>query len=89
MTTQTIPAAAALAALLDAQADDDLVHVVRACDPDLALCGAQVPGDDWDVNDDDTETCAGCLAVERSGDALHLASCITCRTAPAGWWLTH
>lgn len=68
--------------------DDDLTHVVRACDPDTALCGEHVPGDCFTDQDDvDDPECPECTAIERTGDVVHVARCGVCRgTEGVRWW---
>jgi hypothetical protein len=59
--------------------EDDLVHTVCHCDPDLALCGTDVTGEPWD---DDGEDCAECERLDQL-DELAGRSDLQCfRCAP-------
>lgn len=45
--------------------DDELVHLVCECDPDVALCGVKVPGDRWVSDGVEVERdCVVCLDLE-------------------------
>lgn len=78
MTTST-PTAAELAATFAVVPDEDLEHLVRFCDPDTALCGEHVPGEEFTDPDEAAPRCPECVAIDRTGDAVHVAGCVTCR----------
>ncbi|MBZ6258828.1 hypothetical protein KVH22_25265 [Streptomyces olivaceus] len=59
MTTGLAPAPAATG-----QGHDDLVHVACVCDPDTALCGTDVTGQNWQADDDEDATCVVCVDLE-------------------------
>jgi hypothetical protein len=57
----------------------DLIHVVTCCGPDRALCGADVPGDDYDPAGEYAEECVVCAELDRQGPEWH---CVKCRACP-------
>jgi hypothetical protein len=80
MTSTTIPTPTAdeLAAAFVVIPDEDLIHMVRVCDPDTALCGEELPGDEFAEDDEDGQYCPECAAIDRTGDVVHIASCAVC-----------
>jgi hypothetical protein len=80
MTTATIPTPSGeeLAATFAVIGDEDLMHMVWDCDPDRALCGQELPGDEFAEDDEDGQYCPECAAIDRAGDVVHIASCAVC-----------
>ncbi|MET7900624.1 hypothetical protein [Streptomyces sp. NPDC005336] len=65
MITEALPAPAGVT-----RADDDELDHVYCCDPDRALCGADLSDvaeivDDWD--NEDVDVCVVCVDLERRG----------------------
>lgn len=78
-TTVPTPTADELAAAFTTIPDEDLIHMVRVCDPDTALCGEELPGDEYAEDDEEGPRCPECAAIDRTGDVVHIAACAVCR----------
>jgi hypothetical protein len=58
-----------------AQVEDDLVHLVCDFHEDLALCGEEIPGDDFADDDDDARECPLCGLLDEMGAVCALPDC--------------
>lgn len=61
----TAPVIADEARLADTGNDADAIHIV-CCDPNRALCGEDVSGEEW-VDDGEPTTCITCEVIEELG----------------------